>query len=305
MDTLAVVEVLGRDGEILRRERFATLPAFIGRGFEADLMLDDPYVAARHLRLDIGEENDFTLTDLGSVNGFSLPTRSNQRLDVAVHIKAGETIRLGRTQIRIWRSDSPVATEILDRSTTNARSWITFAAWLVVAPGLMSLLMWVGTTGPGRYGTVSIEFFSWVAVILIWSGLWWVASRSSHHMTSYIAHGSVGASSLFITTLGLLTLNTVYFAFDLNQSSHDPFFGIVLAACLALGVYRHLRLVSRKFRLILLSMSLAGSISLIGPLYYAFRENDLDKIGLMDIPSQLRLPWMRMAKGVSPEEFLN
>lgn len=305
MEALAVVEVLGRDGEVLRRERLATLPAFIGRGFDADLMLDDPYVAARHLSLDVDEANEFTLTDLGSINGFSLPSRSEQDLNLSVRIKAGETIRLGRSQIRVWHPDSAVATETLDSSTTHTRNWISFATWLFMAPGLMGLLMWVETTGPGRYGTLSIEFFSWAAVLLIWSGLWWMASRSSHHPTSYIAHGTVAASSLFITTLGLFTLNTVFFAFDLDQSNRDLFSGIVLGAGLAMGVYRHLRLVSRKSRFTLLSISLVGAIGLIGPLYYAYKANDLDKIGLMGIPSQLRLPWMRVVKGVSPEDFLN
>ena len=204
----------------------------------------------------------------------------------------------------IWKIQ-PVAAEILDSRTSDTRSWITFLALLFLAAGLMSLRTWVGSTGPGRYGVVSIEFLSWAALILVWTGLWWVASRSSHHVTTYIAHGTVGASTLFITTLGLLALNTVFFVFDLYPSSHELFSGIVLGACLALGVYRHLRLVSRKSRQLLLSMSLVVSIGVIAPLYYALTENDLDKIGLMDIPSQLRLPWMRMEKGLSPEEFLN
>ena len=305
MEALAVVEVLGRNGEILRRERLATLPAIVGRGYEADLMFDDPHIAASHLRLDADEEDGFTLTDLGSINGFSIPTRGNQRQEATVRIVAGETIRLGHTQIRIWHSDSLVAAEIMDSSATDKHGWITFVTWLFSSLGLMGLFSWVDATGPSRYGTMSITVLSWAALLLIWAGLWWMASRSSYHVTTYIAHGSVGASSLFITTLSLFTLNTVFFAFDLHQSSNELLFGIVLGASLALGVYRHLRLVSRKSKQMLLSMSLVVAIGLIVPLYYVLKENNLDKIGLMDIPSQLRLPWMRISKGVSPEEFLN
>ena len=78
MEALAVVEILGRNGEILRRERLFSLPAFIGRGFDADLMIDDPYIAGRHLLLNVHEENGFTLTDLGTINRFSILARSNQ-----------------------------------------------------------------------------------------------------------------------------------------------------------------------------------------------------------------------------------
>ncbi len=305
METLVVIEVLGRNGETLRRERLSTLPAVIGRGFEADLAFDDPFIAARHLILDADEENGFTLTDLGSLNGFSIPARGNQRQEATVHIKAGDAIRLGHTQLRIWRSDSVVAPEILDKSTTDTRGWVTFCVWLLIAPGLMSLLTWVDATGPGRYGAVSVEFLTWTATVLLWSSLWWVASRSAHRVTTFTAHGTVGASTLFITAIGLFTLNTALFIFDLYQSNHGVGSGIVLGACIALGIYRHLRLVSRKSRQAMLSISLAVAVALIVPLYYALKQSDLDKIGLMDIPSQLRLPWMRVVNGVSPEEFLN
>lgn len=305
METLAIVEVVGRGGEILRRERIAALPAYIGRGFKMDLIFDDPYVAASHLRLDADDGGGFIVTDLGSINGFSVPTRGNQRQGTTAHIEAGEIIRLGHTQIRVWYADSPVAEEIPERDSSDKRSWLTFIAWLVVAPGLMSVDRWIEATGPGRYGTVGLEFLLWAAVVLIWSGLWWVSSRSSHRVTTFIAHGAVGASTLVITELGLFVLNTAFFAFDLYRPSHGAFTGGVLCAGVALAIYRHLRLVSRKARSLLLSVSLAVAVVLVVPVLYTLKENDLDKIGLMDIPGNLRLPWMRIADGVSPEEFLN
>ena len=305
METLAVVEVLVRNGESVRRERLSTLPAVIGRGFEADLALDDPYLAASHLVLDADDENGFTLTDLGSLNGFSIPARGKQRQHATAHIKAGEAIRLGHTQIRIWRPDSVLAPEILDKSTSDARGWITFSAWLLIAPGLMSLLTWVDATGPGRYGAVSLEFLSWAAAVLLWSGLWWLASRSAHRMTTFSAHGTVGASALFISVAALLALNTVLFGFDLYQSEHGAGSAIVIGACIALGVYRHLRLISRKSRPAIFAIALAVAATLIVPAHYTLKQGDLDQVGLMDIPGPLRLPWMRMVDGISPEEFMN
>ena len=56
METLAVVEVLGRRGEVVAREKIRSLPASIGRGFDNDVILDDEFVAPRHLQLDAADD---------------------------------------------------------------------------------------------------------------------------------------------------------------------------------------------------------------------------------------------------------
>lgn len=305
MEALAVIEIMKRNGETLRREHLLAMPVVIGRGFDADVAFDDPFLAARHLRLDAGQVNGFTLTDLGSLNGFSIPERGNHRQEGTVAIASGETIRLGHTQIRVWRPDSTVAPELLDKNLSDVRSWIAFCFWLLVAPGSMGLLTWVEATGPGRFGAIGLAFLTWVAAVLVWSGLWWLSSRSAHRLTTFTGHGAVGASTLFITVLGLYGLNTLFFAFDFYRPGHAVWSAIVLSGCLALGVYRHLRLVSRKSKQVLLVISIAMAAAITVPLHYTFEQNDLDKNGMLDIPNQLRLPWMQFSRPFSPEDFLN
>jgi pSer/pThr/pTyr-binding forkhead associated (FHA) protein len=45
------VEILSRHRDIAARFRIAAPEARIGRGYDNDVIIDDPYVAAQHLRV--------------------------------------------------------------------------------------------------------------------------------------------------------------------------------------------------------------------------------------------------------------
>jgi hypothetical protein len=304
MEALAIVEVLGRDGAILHRERLFTLPAVIGRGFDADLMLDDPHVAGHHLRLEADEAGGFMLTDLGTHNGFSLPARHHRSQVGATAITNGETIRLGHSQIRIWRIDSAVSPEVPSRNAWNPRIWLSSVVWFIVATGLMGTFTWIEATGANRDGAVSMRIMLTAALIVVWSGLWWISSRASDRAGAYLAHLAVAASMVCLIILGQVATSTLFFSFDLHRYGLEHASDVVLGACLAAGVYHHLRLVSRKSRPVLVALSLVLVSVLLVPANYISSQSDLEKSGQLEMPATIRPPWMRVAQGVSPEEFL-
>ncbi len=69
----------------------------IGRGADAQLNLDDDYVSTRHARVVSGE-NGIYLEDLGSTNGSYV---NNQRITAPTTISLSDTIRIGRTTMRL------------------------------------------------------------------------------------------------------------------------------------------------------------------------------------------------------------
>ena len=133
MEALAVIELLGRNGEIIHRERLFSLPAVIGRGFDVAFMIDDQHVAAHHLRLDAADSGNFVLTDMGTHNGFSIPARSSQPQQGSVEIDAGEVIRFGHSQIRIWRADSVVSPELPTGDAWKPQSVSLSTLWVFAA----------------------------------------------------------------------------------------------------------------------------------------------------------------------------
>ena len=69
MAAMMWIEVLGRDGEVLARERIEGDEARIGRAFDNDVVVNDPHVAPHHLRVHRGEDGVLVAEDLGNLNG--------------------------------------------------------------------------------------------------------------------------------------------------------------------------------------------------------------------------------------------
>lgn len=87
--TLRVVEV-GRE-----RVYDGTAPMVIGRDRDAALVLPDPEVSRRHVRLETQNGTVF-LRDLGSSNGTFL---NGKRLTGAIELREGDMVDLGTTRL--------------------------------------------------------------------------------------------------------------------------------------------------------------------------------------------------------------
>jgi pSer/pThr/pTyr-binding forkhead associated (FHA) protein len=72
-------------------------PTLVGRGREADITLDDPFISDRHVRFD-RVENRLVVEDLGSTNGTQvngLPVTGRRVLD------RGDVVRVGQTMMEV------------------------------------------------------------------------------------------------------------------------------------------------------------------------------------------------------------
>ena len=72
-------------------------PTLIGRGAEADIKLDDPFISDRHVRFDRVEAR-LVVEDLGSTNGTlvnGIPVVARRALD------RGDVIRIGQTIMEV------------------------------------------------------------------------------------------------------------------------------------------------------------------------------------------------------------
>lgn len=86
------LDVVDRDGE-----HFAEVltPATVGRGTDADVVVDDPDVSRHHARLE-AENGVVYVSDLDSANGTYL---NGRRLRQAIEVRPGDRIDVGTARL--------------------------------------------------------------------------------------------------------------------------------------------------------------------------------------------------------------
>ena len=96
---LALIELLGRDGQIARPVDVWRWPLSLGRALDNDVVVDDPHLAPHHLRLAPGEDGTLQLHALPSRNGVQLAGRAVAGPTPLP--RGGALLQLGTTRLRL------------------------------------------------------------------------------------------------------------------------------------------------------------------------------------------------------------
>lgn len=190
MTRAAVIEVLGRDGQVRSIHKLQTWPASIGRSPDCDIVLDDAHMAGAHAELDWTEDAGPQLRLLPSINGGWLGERRLATSEAAA-LGGQALFQLGATQLR-WRSTAqPLAPEQpLERH--QHRVVKPSALWLAIAlpVWLLSLAFeqWLGADP----GTPLIEYAAPVlgplGAVLAWAALWALVTQLFQHRFPFGTH---------------------------------------------------------------------------------------------------------------------
>lgn len=299
MEALAFVEELGRHGEVVRRHALKHLPARIGRGYAADVILDDPCVAAEHVEIRLGTDGALEIVDLGSLNG-TLRRGASARIGTT-RIHGDDVLRIGQTQLRIRLSKHAVAAEL----PLPRRTWRRHPASFVVSATLLAALMMLdgyqATFDMDTSGLFSVPVMVSLGV-LSWTAVWSLICRTLHGSGHFWAHGVV--AFLGGTVLVLVGALTEYFYFSFDLGGLDLGWRYALAAIFAAILYQHLHLTVRlpPRTLSVLAASLAA-IVLIGSQGYQLTR-EASKPGLQAFDKTIRPGALLFARGITPAEFV-
>jgi hypothetical protein len=194
--------------------RLGDLPLTVGRGLANDLILDDPYVDARHARIALDESGAPLIEDLGSVNGL---VADDARVSGRVPVRAGAEIRVGRTILRFRDSDEPVPPALLEAPAApstlatvgemsrsrRARAVVTVTRWagttwgrllaVGAATSAIALYSWMGSSERSSVSEALFAALAFAAAIALWAGIWAVASRVSVHRFHFVGHVAVAS----------------------------------------------------------------------------------------------------------------
>jgi hypothetical protein len=234
------VEILSRHRDVAARVRVMGEEASIGRGYDNDVIVDDPYVAAHHLRVFRDATGALIAQDLGSANG-TFADGVTGRISHFV-IDGGQPIRIGQTLLRVRAPDYSVEPERIVPAERHRLPIVLVAAFTAMLLGLVALRVWLAQTGEPRLSNYVTPLLLVAGIILVWVGIWALLSRIFAGRSHFV-------SNLLIALAGFLAsliYNEVarYAAFALTWPAPSTYEYASAWLILAVVCFLHLRAIS-------------------------------------------------------------
>ncbi len=263
------VEILGRHG-VVRRVRATSLPIVIGRGYDADVLLDDPHVDARHLRVALAPDGALMVEDLGSVNGTGVGDgagRGGRLLRGALApLPADGLLRLGQTLVRVVPADRPVPPAVPEPAGDGRLLRLLTAPRAVVLVPLAGLAvsaldLWLGDAKGRAADALITDALGLLLVVAAWAGVWALAGRGSGRRPRFGSHHALAWA--FLIAVGATTTLFAWADF-LFASRVAAAVGAAASAALTVALLSgHLALATgmRRARRLVVALLVVGGLS--------------------------------------------
>jgi hypothetical protein len=292
------IEVLSRNGEIRSRHRVDALPIRLGRGYDNDVIIDDPHTAAQHATIEQADDGSLQVRDLGSGNGIVHDVKRH----AALRLDGDTVFRLGHTSVRVRGADFPVAAERADNTNHGWEGWPP----ALVGVALIALAVLTETWLTDFNKSAAIPFLLAVAraigVGLIWAGTWALANRLFDGRARLGRHLFIAGSGMVALQLWGYLHAAVAFTFSLDSLAS---FASHISLMMAVGIVMFHAVTIKPChprRLVVLGVlvSLFGSGYMLMSNYQRFGQFD-DNLYM----SQLLPPILRISPNHSVKQFFD
>ncbi len=236
-----VIEMLNRNGQVTQRVPWNGSKLRVGRAYDNDIIINDPYVCPHHLEL-LTESGSRMVQDLGSVNGTYSGKKRNPVNTMA--LQDGSVIQLGHSELRFHLASGEVAPTRKDMTRRGVLAWLGKPRTLLLASlvALAALAADAALVNPEqlRLLTMAGDMLYPLIALLIWAGFWSLLNRVLIHQANFQVHLAIsclGVAGLFFSTELVATLS---FAFGVDDWL--PWLGLFSnVVVLTAVIYAHLR----------------------------------------------------------------
>jgi hypothetical protein len=208
------VEVLDARGRVVARHRVERWPLEIGRAYSNDLIVDDPFVCPRHLRVVERPDGTLEAEDLGSVNGSNCDGVRVAR----VPVRSDTRLRIGNTLLRFVDGGAQIApTRVHTRAGSDlpaiARRPLSIACALGIPIWLAAYRLLTMYDRPRPFTMIGYAVLATVG-LAAWAVMWALLNRLVSRRWRLGAHAAI--ASCFFGITYLLDLGDGYVAFLLS-----------------------------------------------------------------------------------------
>ncbi|MGJ4893265.1 FHA domain-containing protein [Bradyrhizobium sp. HKCCYLS3077] len=284
------VEILSKHREVAGRFRVDAAEVRIGRGYDNHVILDDPYVAARHLRIFRDDEGRLVAEDLGSANGLYLD-RSKSRKPQLI-LDGSQPIRIGQTWLRVRDAGHDVEPE---RLAGRERGVLPIAAAIVLGLALLvidAVKIWLGQTSESHLSDYLVPSLVLVGAVVAWVGVWALLSRLFAGRSHFLRHLLIAEAGLF--AFWIYSEAGQFASFALTWSAISTYGYVIAWIVLAAIVFLHVREVGRTHQLI--KGAVVGLLLIVAIAVQTVQRSEaFANSGRADVSQVLMPPALRLA----------
>jgi len=305
MDAVILVDVLDAHRAMISRQRLPLAaggpPLVIGRNVACDIVVNDPYAAARHAELSLDPDGSVRVTDLNTVNGLILMGERVRRAMLA-DLEDGE-IQIGHSHLRMRMSTDSLVPERPDLESLRSRHreyGATFAGAMLCI-GFVGFRAWARAPDNVPLATATSLLLG-AAVLGAWLFLWVLLGRAvrSKWQWSRTAAVTLGAAA---ATLWLAWITDVaVFATGVSRlTAYGTLLGLVIVGT---ALYLHVRIASRLHRLP--AAAIACVVPLLGLAGFVWFTNQrhAEDVNHITPPTGIYPPSWSRHNGIRPDTFL-
>jgi len=235
------VEILSHHHrEVMSRQRVDKSEIRIGRGYDNDVIIDDPYVAAQHLLIRPDDTGSLVAEDLGSANG-TFVARSRRRLQ-RFRINPDRVIRIGQTHLRIRHGNHPVPGERYLPS--RVPSWPVTAALGVAMLAVLLVSQWLQERSEPQLHRYVETAILWIGITIGWTAVWGMICRVFSRRARFERNLKITLSGLLIYFLFKEILQLGAYSLAITELQTYQFAGMVIL--LAIICLLHLRTIGQS-----------------------------------------------------------
>ena len=301
METLALIEVLDRDGHARQVLRVTQWPVRIGRAIDCDLVLDDLHVAAWHATL-AWREDGLHVEPAATLNGVRLGA-STVAPGSAPLLPASGLLALGATTLRVRLAGDVLAPEqrFVDFHKVERRHAVQLAALIALAAIWEGFVQWL-TTIPGTPSSaLAMSYLGTPALLVLWCAAWAIGSMLFQHRFAFWPHLRIALTWLLLGVV--VEAVTAQIAFALSAPLFEKLGRVIFVGAIAMMLWRHMGLLLPQRRRAV-AISIAGAVAVGGCLLLVGRSVQQEPLVGDLYLGTISLPGVRVVKAVSTDAFV-
>ena len=231
------VEILSRHRDIAARFRFPGPEIAIGRGYDNDVIVDDPYVAAQHLRVFRDDDGRLVAEDLGSTNGTFLDGGKSRLARIIVD--GQQPIRIGQTLLRVREPGHAVEPERVAGAQWSILPLVAAAVLGAAVLSIEALGVWFNQVVEPRALNYLTPLLLTCVAILVWAGMWALLSRIFAGRSHFFRNLLIALSGTF--ALSFYDELAKYLAFAWTWPAASTYEYLAIWTVVAVVCFFHLR----------------------------------------------------------------